>query len=185
MTDVVGLDPSLTSTGIAVHSPGVETLLHTVASKGKKGASWIERHARLCTLREQIVDRIPSSSVVFMESPSYSSTSTSSHDRSGLWWHLYDGLHLRGCVIVPVSPAQRMMYATSKGNSAKDAVMAAAIRRYSRLDIKNNDEADAVILMALGLRALGRPIEDSLPQSHLRALDKLELPPHIREIKNG
>lgn len=51
-------------------------------------------------------------------------------------------------------------------------VMAAAIKRYPQFDIANDNEADAVILAAFLARALGRPIEESLPQANLAALEK-------------
>jgi crossover junction endodeoxyribonuclease RuvC len=75
-----------------------------------------------------------------------------------------------------VPPATLKTYATGKGNASKDAVLAAVVKRYPGWAVTGNDVADAVVLMAMGARLLGHPLESSLPQSHLRALDKLTLP---------
>lgn len=83
--------------------------------------------------------------------------------------------------LLVVTPAQLKTYATGKGNASKDAVLAAAVKRYPAWDITGNDVADAVVLMAIGSRLLGHPIEASLPQTHLRALDKLALPTDLKE----
>lgn len=178
MRPVVGLDPSLTRTGIAVLDvyDRPTPVLRCVESTGKKGDDWETRYLRIASLTGRIVDAVPSGALVLIESPSYASASTSSHDRSGLWWRVYGRLSERGCQILTVAPSQRMKYATGKGNAPKDAVLAAAVRRYPGIDIKNNDEADAVVLLAMGLRLVGRAIDD-LPKTHLAALDKIPYTP--------
>jgi crossover junction endodeoxyribonuclease RuvC len=176
---VVGIDPSLTSTGLAlVHLDGtVET--RRIQSKGSKEATWAERGGRIRRLATQITDPIVPESLVVIESPSYASVSTSSHDRSGLWWQIFQGLMGWQCQIIPVTPAQRMTYAVGKGGGRgtdKDNILAATIRRYPDIDITGNDIADAVILAAIGARLIGQPLEASLPQANLKALNKLALP---------
>ena len=78
--------------------------------------------------------------------------------------------------ILTVPPPTRAMFATGRGNAGKDEVLAAAIRRYPAWGIAGNDIADATVLAAIGARLLGHPLEESLPQTHLRALNKLALP---------
>jgi len=173
---VVGVDTSMTRTGIALAYEDLPPMLYSITSTGHKGDDWRTRYLRLVHLRDEIVECIPGGSLVMIESPSYGSQSTSMHDRSGLWWWMYDALNLKGCHIVTVAPSQRMKYATGKGNAAKDAVLAAAVRRYDRITIKNNDEADAVVMMAMGCRLIGRPVDD-VPKTHLAALDKIEFTP--------
>lgn len=174
----VGLDLSLTSTGIAISECGTITT-HRVRSKGSKDATWEERCTRLQDLRQQIAHAIPTCSLIMIEGPSYGSIGSGTHDRSGLWWLIYSQLTMNGCTIIPVSPAQRMKYATGKGggkDAGKDNVLAAAVKRYPNIDITGNDIADAVILMAIGCRLVGNPLEQSLPKTHADALTKLALP---------
>jgi crossover junction endodeoxyribonuclease RuvC len=114
---------------------------------------------------------------IFLEGPSYASAGSATHDIAGNWWLLYDWLtYQEGYDVTVIPPATVKTYATGKGNAAKDAVMAAAIRRYPETDIPGNDIADAVVLLAIGCRLQGQPLEDGLPQTHLRALEKITPP---------
>lgn len=177
---IVGIDPSLTSTGIAIKDHEGHISRERVRSTGKKTDTWDMRGARIKRLAETIVGHVAPNSLVIIESPSYGSISTSAHDRSGLWWAIHQKLTAKGCDIIPATPSQRMMYATGKGggkDAGKDMVLAQTIRRYPDIDITGNDIADAVIFLAIGCRLLGQPLEDSLPQSHINALNKLKLPP--------
>jgi crossover junction endodeoxyribonuclease RuvC len=101
----------------------------------------------------------------------------SQHDRSGLWWLVLDPVHWDGRArdVVEVPPTCRAKYATGKGNAPKDAVLAAAIRRFPDWDITGNDVADAVILAAMGARHLGHPI-DQMPAAHLTAMAAVRWP---------
>lgn len=176
---VVGIDPSLTRTGIAVKRDEVELpYTASIVSKGTKGDSWDTRSYRLTAIVDGILEHTEYAGLVVMEGPSYASASTSVHDRAGLWWLVYRELRAQCSEVVVVSPAQRMMYATGKGRADKASVMAAAIRRYPQAPIGNDDEADAYLFLAMGLRILDRPIDD-LPKTHLRALDKLAVPAHL------
>lgn len=186
----VGLDPSLTSTGLALayradYVPDrippsvyrIRTSPRDFDTSPKRVASWGDRYRRLEHIADGIAARVPMGALVFMEGPSYGSASTSQHDRAGLWWLAYEALAVaQQCRVVPVSPAQRMMYATGKGRADKDEVLAAVVKRYGPLgfDVTGNDVADAVVFAAMAARADGRPLEDGLPKTHLRAMDKLE-----------
>lgn len=176
---IAGIDPSLTSTGIAVKNHDGIIATHRIRSTGKKTDTWNMRNNRIQTLATAITNRIPGGSLVVIESPSYGSISTSAHDRSGLWWTIYKKLIDIDCTIVPATPAQRMMYATGKGggkDAGKDNVLAQTIRRYPNIDITGNDIADAVIFLAIAARLTGNPLETDLPKTHLNALNKLALP---------
>jgi len=177
---VVGLDLSLTSTGIAVYPQGKPApWVGTIGSAGKKGDPWATRYRRLDNLAGRIIDAVPENALVVMEAPSYGSVTGSQHDRSGLWWMVYDLLAGTTRTVLPVEPTVRAKYATGKGNASKDAVLAAAVRRYPDIAIDGNDTADAVVLMAIGRRLLGAPIDDPMPKVNLSALDKLSLPAEV------
>ena len=178
--EVAGVDLSLTSTGIAraVFRGGVmlEPDVRRITSQGKAGASLTERQKRLTRLCAQVVDEVASADLVVIEQPAFSRTMGSMHDRSGLWWLVVDTLVKEyGSTIVEVAPTARAKYATGAGNAGKDAVLAAAVKRYPDWDITGNDVADAVILTAMGCRHLGHQI-DSLPQIHLSAMTKVRWP---------
>ncbi|MGV9540894.1 hypothetical protein ACWDSF_06175 [Nocardia beijingensis] len=170
---VVGLDLSLTSTGVAVIPPRTRPACGTIGSVGKKGDPWAARYRRLGDLAGRILAVVPEGALVVMEAPSYGSATGSQHDRSGLWWMVFDLLAGTTRTVVPVEPTVRAKYATGKGNASKDAVLAAAVRRYADINITGNDTADAVVLGAIGCRLLGEPIDDPMPAVNLSALAKL------------
>lgn len=179
----IGIDPSLTSTGIAViTSKGTE-----VASFGspspKKGEDTLEfRLDRLNILKNKLMDFIPTSlrregAVIAIESPAYSSNMGKAWDRAGWWWMVVHTALECGFTVVEVKHNSRAKYATGKGNAGKDEVIIAVTRAYPDIDFTNNDEADALVLAAMVARLYGEPIEsDGLPQIKLHALDTLTKP---------
>ncbi|MGW5519233.1 hypothetical protein [Nocardia africana] len=168
---VVGIDPSLTSTGVAISGDTVQ--VQRTQSKGSESDTWQQRFDRITSVASRVVVDVPDGAIVVLEAPSYGSVGGAKHDRVGLWWFIYQLLDAKGCRVTPVAPSQRSKYATGSGRAHKDQVLAAAVKRYPDIDITGNDVADAVILMAMGCRLAGRPI-DNVPATHLAALDKLE-----------
>ena len=174
-TLAIGIDPSLTRTAVAlVDESGIS--VRSLPTKAKKGATLMDRRMRLITIVRFVRDRIAGVGdvPVFIESPAYNQTSGSQHDRSGLWWGIVDMLHSDLLDVTEVTPQQLKTYATGKGNAGKDEVMLAMARRHDWLGVSNNDEMDAAVLALMGARLVGHPIDGDLPQSHLRALVKLE-----------
>lgn len=177
--DVVGLDLSLTSTGVAIRFPYGTIETARIRTVGKKDDDWPLRSNRIRAITTGITNIVRPGALVMVEAPSYASVGGAQHDRSGLWWRTYTALEDRNCIIVPVAPSQRAKYATGKGagkDAGKDNVLAATVKRYPQIDITGNDIADAVILMAMGLRIIGQPLETNLPKTHLDALTKLRVP---------
>ena len=173
---IVGLDLSLASTGIASVVPGAVTpvLVDRVQTK-PHGDDLAARRERLSVLRRNIAAWTRYAHLVVVEGLAYASRSPHATERAGLWWLIVDDLLARDAPVAIVPPSTRAKYATGKGNSPKDAVLAAVIRRYPDADITGNDEADALILAAMGARALGCPV-DELPKTHLDAMAKVAWP---------
>ncbi|AEQ21075.1 RuvC-like resolvase superfamily protein [Rhodococcus phage E3] len=180
---VVGIDPSLTKTGIALLG-GDHGKFMKVGSVGSVTTdSWDLRYRRL----EGLADRVVQQAVydhawphlVVMEGPAYDTKGVGKFDSGGLWWLIYGLLKSNGADILIVTPKQRAKYATGNGNSHKDIVVTDAVRRYPQYDFRGNDEADALILAAIGRRLLGDPVEESLPKTHLDALKLIKLPEHL------
>ena len=171
---VVGIDPSLTSTGVAVVMHGTETTAYTtrIAPRGLVGLD------RIRVLRNAVRTLALGADLAVIEGPSYGSQGNQRghHERAGLWWAVLDGLSRADVPTVVVAPAARAKYAAGKGNAAKDAVLAAVVRRYVAVDVDGNDEADALVLAAMGARWLGHPLETFLPQTHLAAMDAVAWP---------
>lgn len=174
---IAGIDPSLTSTGVAViRSPErVETA--TVTSKPPtQGTETVRtRYERMETLAAGILDLVADTDVVGIESPAYGMRNAGKvHDRSGLWWWIVGQLEDRGVPVIEVSPPSRMMYATGKGNAGKDLVLVTAAATYKQAAITGNDVADAVVIAAMVSRLAGQPIELREPsQAKLKALARV------------
>lgn len=183
---VVGLDPSLTSTGMAfatVDGAGVQLSTKTHKSNAKKDPTLADRGGRLHRLSEKIITDACQfqPELVLVEEPAHNQKSGHHHDRSGLWWLSVKGMIDSGLQVHEISITTLKKYATGSGAAAKEAVVIAATRRYPEVEFVTNDEADALILAAIGCRLLGAPIEPSLPKTNLDAmavLKKLEIPSH-------
>lgn len=178
---VVGLDLSLTSTGLAVIREGSVPATTTFGKSGKSDATVVQRATRLATLTDQIVNEIDyyRPHLVVIESPAYANTGGHSHDRSGLWWLVVQMLLGRKFPVLEVPPTCRAKYATGKGNAGKHEVVIAVTRRYPEVEFGTDDEADALVLAAIGMRLFGVPIEPRIPETHLDALKTLHLPQEI------
>lgn len=166
---VVGLDLSLTSTGIAFD--GVVDRFVTKA-RGME---------RLDDISSAILDRVGTMSTVVIEGYSFGTSRQQSHAHAlgelggVVRWRLWQA-HIP---FVDVPPAVLKKYATGKGNARKEEMLAAAIRRLD-YDGASNDEADALWLYAMGMDAMGSPIA-SVPVTHREALAKIEWPLFLPE----
>jgi crossover junction endodeoxyribonuclease RuvC len=177
VTAVVGLDLSLTATGIATPYGGVST----VTSKGHAGASLPVRHVRLRAVSTHVMRKITDGTsptedtLIVVEAPAFDSRTGHQHDRSGLWWMVVDDLLAWGHSVVEVTTGGLKKYATGRGNAGKDEVLAAVIRRYPDVEVSNNNEADALVLRAMGCDWLGEPLAE-VPKANRAALDKVVWP---------
>jgi Holliday junction resolvasome RuvABC endonuclease subunit len=171
---VLGLDLSLTGTGIArIGGDGVELL--TTVRPGKRTG-----HERL----QYILDAIGQGStyqqldLVVIEGPSYGSQGGQQghHERAGLWWLVTHGLYAVGRSYAVVAPKARAKYATGNGNDGKPAVLAAVRERYGHLaEVHNDNEADALALAAMGVDYLHGDIP-AVPAVNRNALIKAAWP---------
>lgn len=176
--NVIGIDLSLTSTGLACIRAGRIDRLVNIKTTGKKSDTWADRAERLRHIGNEIAVEVEfeDPDLIVIEAPSYGSRFGSAHDRSGLWWSVVQPL-LVGLDPIPVAmvaPQTRAKYGTGAGNSKKDVVFAHVKERYQSLtdqSIKNDDLADALLLAAMGSRFLDFPVEPvDPPQANLAAL---------------
>lgn len=184
MTFVVGLDLSLTKTGLArvlVQDGAAPAIrLAEVTSKPPKPETLATRSQRLHRITSDLLALFGRPDLAVVEGPAYLSDVGKAHDRSGLWWALVSRLCHAGVPVAEVPPSTLKVYATGKGGGAaasKDAVLAAMIHRHPTAGITGNDTADALALAAMGARALGHPIEPRQPaRDCLRAMNAVHWP---------
>lgn len=152
---VCGLDISLTGTGVA-------TLAGTtrVPTKGRRKDTILERHQRMKHITTRVLEEVGTVDLACVEGPvGFATPGGSTWDRGGLWWRI---------PVAIISPTARAKYATGSGASRKTAVLEAARSRYGAI-LESDDEADALILRAMGLHWLEQPLAE-VPDGHRAAL---------------
>lgn len=176
---MVGLDLSLTSTGLAVIRDNHLVRVENYKTKGRKADKLNDRDDRLSGIVLAISDVFDAEKhdldLIVVENPSYGSTGGAQHDRSGLWWRVVS-VALRYAPVAAVAPATRAKYIAGHGRADKETVLAHAIERYvtpTGPRIRNDDEADAVGLADMGARRLGiSPVPDyDMPGTNLASME--------------
>lgn len=177
----LGFDLSLTRSGVARVGPeGIECF--SMGRAGKRDEPLQMRHSRIFDLARDLVETAVAECtewplIAAIEDNPFGARGGSAHDRSGLWWQVYHELDQHGIPVVQINVAKVKIYACGRANKLeKDDILLATVRRHPNAPITNNDEADAVNLALMAARLVGMPVEESLPQTHLRAMDGLEMP---------
>lgn len=170
---VLGVDLSFASTGLA----------------GNLGGGWTERlkppaklrgHDRLNHIVGTLLDRYVSGvDLVVIEGPSLGSSTGSAHERAGAWWLFTHALWRRGVPYAAPSPSSLKLYATGMGDANKREVLRAVIAMFPQFDGSQRtgiaDEADALVLAAMGADRLGAPMVQ-VPARNRGALGGVEWP---------
>lgn len=157
MSAVVGVDPSISSSGVVVL--GAATRFERVQSK-PAGELLADRLDRLRMQALHVMAQLDEARdtegirLIVIEGPAYGSNNAMTHMLSGFWWLLVHGLEKYGPVAV-VQPPTLKKFATGSGRAGKDEMLAAAIGAFPAAGIRNNDVADAAALAAMGAVHLG------------------------------
>lgn len=192
---VIGLDKSLASTGLAIidDNATVPIVTYRIKSEPAKRADKLkptieQRHDRMKVVEDRIISllghRVRFPDLCLIEGPSYGSPQ-GAHEIGGSWWRIVDRLLSIGVPVAEATPGQVKQYATGSGATSgpnkveKHHVIEAVQRQYGDVGaaIRQNDEADALILAAIGARHLGYPVESAPPSpAQLAALKKIRWP---------
>jgi crossover junction endodeoxyribonuclease RuvC len=199
---VAGLDISLRSTGLAIIDDTAVVPISTrriISEPVKRGdglpPSLQDRQDRLRHIEDRIMVQLGARGtaacggmpdLVLVEGPSLGSTGGQQmHESAGNWHRIVARLHDLGIPVAEVSPSQVKQYATGSGSTqgktkvTKEMVITAVNLRYGDVGqaIKQNDEADGLVLAAMAARYLGHPVESfPLPPASLAALKKIRWP---------
>ena len=171
---VVGVDPSLTSTGLAVIHHG-SAQCYTIRPGG------LRDHERLAYLGKKVASWCEGADLIVIEGGAYAAK-FQAFDLGGLFWVLTHYLWIKDMRYAVVPPACLKKYVTGSGGGAKaskDRVLAAAINRFGGTQIDGNDQADALGLAAMGADWLGFPIAQ-MPVAHRQVLATIKWPAHLK-----
>lgn len=170
---LVALDLSLTATGIAwTHNAGEEPIgVRTVKPRivGHERLDYLLAEIRACWMGATDL-------VVIEGLPLYAGKGNTTVLLAELHGLVKHRLWEAGVPYVIVAPQARAKYATGKGNAGKDEVMLAVARRYANLvSIINNNEADALALLAMAADWYGFAYVD-VPALNRTSLSKVDWP---------
>jgi Holliday junction resolvasome RuvABC endonuclease subunit len=183
VTRVVGVDLSLTGTGIAIAVVGGSNPVCTADLIGQKGITALplpERWRAMGDLCDELLDAVVQApgapGLVAIENlPAARVAGVILHEKSWLWWMLVGRLVMLDIPLVEVTPAAVKQYAAGKGNANKGAVIDAVARRLPMFATGGDDNrADAAVLCAIAADLIGHPLTE-MPALHRKALAKLRL----------
>jgi Holliday junction resolvasome RuvABC endonuclease subunit len=165
---VIGIDPSLTSTGLAAVGDGRVLDIGTVPTVGRKNATILDRGTRLAHIADTVDNwtgkHLPD--LVVIETAAYGANFPGTFDRSGLWWMIVERIIAREIRVLGIAPATRAKYLTGSGKAGKAEVMAAVNAEYGHLlkhPVVKDDCADALVLAAIGAEREGVPLKRGRP----------------------
>lgn len=188
---VVGIDPSLTGTGIIVLRNGELGKALTTKNEPKLGT--IERVRRIYEQINNVIENLSTCyvnayigdkrmirweppSLIVIEGFSYGSKGRGVFDIAYLGWRIREELErYRTEDDIPwleVSPSQVKQFATGKGNANKEIVLQQVYKRWG-VEFNDNNQADAYVLAQIG-RAYLSEIDNltDFQQKVIRALRK-------------
>lgn len=171
---VVGVDLSLTSTGIAVYDtkPGWWRFGNP-KTVGHRQDTWARQTRRVYRLAERICATVPSHALVVVEGPSFNSVSTSVWERAALYYQLTIWLQDLEIPVAVAAPKTLKLWATGTGMAGKKSVQNVA-EQFVGQKLANNDVADATILALMGMHRLG--LIDPPGAWRSKAIDRIEWP---------
>jgi Holliday junction resolvasome RuvABC endonuclease subunit len=155
---VVGLDLSITATGIAYADGSTLTVRPTSAGDRRLVEIHSETRAAVTAADLVVIEDLPT------------------HARAAGITGMVHGvvrrmLIARGQPYVLITPATLKKYATGKGNADKTAMALALYKRFV-LELADDNQVDAWWLRAAGRELLGEPVFP-LPAAQVAALDKV------------
>lgn len=161
---VVGVDLSLTATGIAIieaDEVGVVSKPVTKLIKSKPEGSFSQansihgRFGRLEAIAAAVIAECKDADLVLIEGPSLGSKHGSQWDRAGLWWWVVSILETLGTPIAEVPPTTLKKWATNSGAASKTAVGVGISKIWPDAEIKDDNQADALCLATIAAQRLG------------------------------
>lgn len=174
MSVAVGIDPSLTCTGLAIINTVTGEITTRRVRTSNTGSSLRDRRDRIREAISGILAPIPTRvGVTVIETPSHRQQYGAQNERVALFWWLVDQLMARGPV-VEVAPPQRAKLATGSGRAGKDDVVAAIRAAHPGVPIPDDNVADALALADAGAHWLGASRSYGLEQS--KAFMRLDWP---------
>lgn len=185
MSVVAGIDPSLTSAGLAILRDGQPVHASHHGFSGHNGASYQSRSRRI---RKQVADvtgpligrdRLAGcwpDLVVMEEHPYAVRISAGEFDRSGLWHGIFGAFDAREVRVVVINNSTAKRWITGRGDAKKPDIVAEVETWWPGWTKGCDDIADALGLAAIGAFHLGEPMPFEVKDRHATGLEKVRWP---------
>ncbi len=138
---VIGIDLSLTSTGVAAVHPG--GLWHSTIEPKNTGMPRLQR------IRDEIVELCHNRALVMIEEPSVRSNGAGHAAIIGNWFVVVLALIESGRTVYQVNPMTLHKFVAGTGAAKKDDMKLAVFKRWGS-ECRTSDEADAIGLAIMG-----------------------------------
>ena len=159
--DIIGLDLSLTSTGVATER-GTLTIKTKLKGVERLHAIWEEVWGHIAGFQNPYV---------VIEGYAFQKQGSHCHAQGELGGVVRHGLFLRQTPFVEVPPTVRSLFATGRGNAGKAEVVSNVTAR-SGLIFSSDDEADAWVLREMGMQHFEQS-DLGWPAKNMTALEKV------------
>lgn len=177
MTHIVGLDISLTGTGVAAltrtGSNATEWSVHTfrIPTSPSKGGGITDLLGRMRVIAERCAEAVSDADLVVAEEQAFGAVGSAARSLAGVWYFVIDRVLRHEVALVLVSTSQLKKYATGNGNAAKREVSRAVGRMWPHVETGSGDEDDAMVLASIGahLLDLALPYEPTKYRTELAA----------------
>lgn len=190
----VGIDPSLTSSGVAVLVDGKPQHYGRFGREGHNGASWASRSNRIRQSRSMVYQAAIAAGrpdvVVIEEHPYAIGNQGNEFDRAGLWHLIYEAFAAREIPVVVIGNSKAKAWITGIGQADKLRVIETIDEWYEgqlaeplstwKKNQHPDDVADALGYATMGAFRLGDPIPFEPKERHRTALLTLGWPKHAR-----
>lgn len=152
---VCGVDPSLTSTGLAKIKG--KRILDTalIKTSSKADVPYRERSERITHIASGIADFCAGADLVVIEGPSFRSVSTSVWERAALFYRALEHFLGAGTPFAVAPPKSAKKWASGAGNAGKQAVMDCLVNVFGDFTVPSFDVSDALALAGMGAHHLG------------------------------
>lgn len=177
MTIVVGVDHSISRTGLAVIRDDHDPELISIASSGKDTDPRIVRGRRMREVRDAIMDQVPrAAALAVIEGMSFGHNYPGQDRIHHLWWLLADAFDALRIPLAVIPPTTLKKFAADHGFATKPKMRAALSVMWPGLHIPNHDAGDALAAATAGAQHLGMQMRYLVLERHRLALSKIEWP---------
>lgn len=181
MKTAIGIDLSLTSTGLAWVNDAGEVVTTLATSTGKTKDTLLQRFIRQTRLTDAVLDFVKAQGlpdIAIIEGLfSAGQVGGMQLDRFGLWWRVVGSLLLWEVPVYVVAASQGKKFLAGSGKADKGSMVRAAGKLWPSWEPStphsSEDEADAIAMASVGLALTGADVPFTITDYRKEVLGKL------------